>query len=188
MAGLSLMMKKRLLGILVGFTVMVFLLVVRVGWIQIIQGQWYQKMAFEQQTQDRIISPKRGTIYDRNGKELAISASVETISVNPQYIKKAKLDTDAISQKLSEILSMKKEDVLKVLNKSSRYEVIKRKVDKDIGNQVRQWRQDAKIDGIYVDEDTKRFYPDRNLAAHIIGFTGSDNQGLYGIEQPWSNT
>ncbi|MCR4434568.1 MAG: penicillin-binding transpeptidase domain-containing protein [Clostridiales bacterium] len=182
MAGASLQVKKRLIAVMMIFTALIMALLVRIGWIQLVQGEWYQKMAFIQQNQNRVISPKRGTIYDRNGIELAVSASVETISVNPQALKKSGADLDMIAQSLSEILGMSKDDVAKKLNKSSRYEVIKKKVDKEVGDKVRKWRQDKNIDGIYIDEDTKRFYPYRNLAAHVIGFTGTDNQGLDGIE------
>jgi stage V sporulation protein D (sporulation-specific penicillin-binding protein) len=177
-----LQVKKRLIAVMMIFTALIMALLVRIGWIQLVQGEWYQKMAFIQQNQNRVISPKRGTIYDRNGIELAVSASVETISVNPQALKKSGADLDMIAQSLSEILGMSKDDVAKKLNKSSRYEVIKKKVDKEVGDKVRKWRQDKNIDGIYIDEDTKRFYPYRNLAAHVIGFTGTDNQGLDGIE------
>ncbi|MCX7921312.1 MAG: penicillin-binding transpeptidase domain-containing protein [Clostridia bacterium] len=183
MAGPSIQTKKRLLFLLFFFTALIAALLVRVAWIQVVQGDKYQKLAFEQQTQDRIISPRRGTIYDRNGKELAISASVETISANPQVIKKTKQNIDGMAEKLSEILEMDKETVLKKLKKSSRYEWIKRKIDKDVGDKVRKWVQDEKIQGIYIDEDTKRFYPNRNLAAHVIGFTNTDNDGIFGMEK-----
>ncbi len=182
MFGPGILIKKRLFAILLSFSALVVALLTRVGWIQIVQGEMYQKLAFEQQNSSIEISARRGTIYDRNGKELAVSASVETISVNPQEIRKAKEDKDYLAQRLSEILSLNKEDIINKLNKQSRYEIIKRKVDKEIGNEVREWLKDEKLNGIYAVEDTKRFYPDRNLAAHVIGFTGSDNQGLDGIE------
>lgn len=182
MAGPGLLIKRRLLVMLLAFTVLVAALIVRVGWIQLVQGDWYQKMAFAQQNQNRIISPRRGTIYDRNYKELAISASVDTISVNPQVIKKSGRDPDMIAQRLSELLNMGKEDVLKKIGKASRYEIIKRKVDKKVSDGIRKWMQQEKIEGLYIDEDSKRFYPYRNLAAHVLGFTGADNQGLDGIE------
>lgn len=182
MAGPSLIIKKRLIAVLGIFTLLIAALLFRVAWIQLVNGDWYQKKAFAQQNYNRVISPRRGTIYDRNLKELAISASVETISVNPQVIKKSDKDPEQVAQGLSEILGMKMEDVLKKITRSSRYEVVKRKIDKEIGDKVRKWRQDNNIEGIYVDEDSKRFYPYRNLAAHVIGFTGVDNQGLDGIE------
>ncbi len=184
MAGPNIKLKKRLLWVLAIFTLCTVCLVVRIAWIQIANGQEYQQKAFEQQTSNRTISPKRGTIYDRNMEPLAVSGSVETISCSPQVIKKQpKLDVDKISSELATILEMDKESIKKKLTKSSRYELIKKKVDKEIGLKVRQWKKDNEIDGIYVDEDTKRFYPNSNLAAHIIGFTNIDNDGLDGVEK-----
>lgn len=183
LAGLSLSIKKRLLSVLVIFSVLLLALIVRVAWIQLVNGEWYQKKAALQQNQNRTISPRRGTIFDRNGKELAISASVETISANPQIISQSKQNIDAVAEQLAQILSMEKDDVYKKISKKSRYEIIKRKVDKTVGDQVRKWKQDNNLDGLYIDEDSKRFYPNRNLAAHIIGFTGTDNQGLEGMEK-----
>ncbi|MCX7746961.1 MAG: penicillin-binding transpeptidase domain-containing protein [Clostridia bacterium] len=182
MAALGLTIKKRLLFILSALSLLVVGLIVRVGWIQIVQGEWYQQMAFVQQNSGMEISPKRGTIFDRNGRELALSASVETISVNPQEVRSSGKDPNYISERLSQMIGMTKEDIYKKVTKRSRYERIKRKVDKEVGDAVRKWKQEEKIEGIYIMEDSKRFYPNRNLAAHIIGFTGEDNQGLDGIE------
>ncbi|HEX9063222.1 MAG TPA: penicillin-binding transpeptidase domain-containing protein, partial [Clostridia bacterium] len=182
MAVHALKTKKRLLITLVVFSSLVSALLIRVAWLQIINGDFYQQKAFMNQTRGRTISPKRGTIYDRNGKELAISASVETVSVNPSELSKSKVGVDTISQKLSEILSMDKDKIYKKITAKSRYEILKKKVEKDIGNQVRAWAKEKKIDGIYIDEDSKRYYPNGNLAAHILGFTGAENQGLDGVE------
>ena len=183
MAGPSLLIKKRLLVVLVSFTLVVIALIVRVAYIQIAQGEKLQKEAFEQQNRGRVISPRRGTIYDRNGKELAISASVETIWVSPQTIRESDVPPETVAEKLAELLAMDRDEVLKKITKRSMYEVVKSKVDKELGDQIRKWAEENKVEGIYIDEDTKRFYPYRNLAAHIIGFTGDDNQGLEnGIE------
>lgn len=182
MAGPGLLVKKRLLILLVCFTLIVVALVIRVGYIQVFQGEWLQKKAFEQQHRGRTISPKRGTIYDRNYKTLAISASVETIWVSPTNIKESELPANEIADKLAEILELDREKVYKQITKRSAYEIVKRKVDKEIGDRIREWVKENKIEGIYIDEDSKRFYPDRNLAAHVIGFTDVDNAGLNGIE------
>lgn len=179
----NLEIKKRLLVLLIAFFVFVIGLIVRVGWIQLIRGDTYKQMAFEQQNKDREIASRRGTIYDRNGKELAISASAARIVVNPQEIKNSKKNIDTIAEALAGMLELKVEDVRKKLVKSSRYEVIKKKVEKEIGDKVRTWKNENEIVGVYIDEDVKRFYPDKNIAAHVIGFTGDDNQGLDGIER-----
>ncbi len=183
MASPNITLKKRLLFVLGVFTLFTILLVFRIGWIQIANGQEYQQKAYEQQTNNRTISPKRGTIYDRNMKPLAISGSVETITINPQMIRDQKLDVDKIASGLADILGMQKETILKKINKKSQYEIIKQKVDKDIGTKVREFKKSNEIAGIFIDEDTKRFYPYSNLASHVIGFTNIDNDGLDGVEK-----
>jgi stage V sporulation protein D (sporulation-specific penicillin-binding protein) len=180
-AGNSLLIKRRLLVVLLLFIFLITSIIVRVGYIQIVQGEKLQKMAFDQQNRGRVISPRRGSILDRNGKDLAVSASVETITVNPKDIKTVE-SVDTVAQKLAELLKMDKDKVYKIITSNTSYQVLKKKVDKEIGDQVRKWAEDEDIPGIFIDEDTKRFYPNRNLGSHIIGFTGSDNQGLEGIE------
>ena len=113
-------------------------LIVRIGWIQFVNGQWLKEKASQQQNSDREIVPKRGVIYDRNGKELAISASVDRISASPQELKKSKADVNAVADKLAQILSEDREVILKKLLKNSRYEIIKRKVDREIGKKIKE--------------------------------------------------
>ncbi|NLC69641.1 MAG: PASTA domain-containing protein [Clostridiaceae bacterium] len=182
MAGPGLHVKKRLL-VTLGILCLVFImLTIRTGYIQIVQGQKLRSMAYQQQTLGRLISPRRGTIYDRNGKKLAISATVDTVIANPGDIGSSGIAPEKIAGKLSEILGMDESKILEKITKKVQYEVIKEKIDKETGDKIRQWIKDENIRGIHVDEDTKRFYPHRNLASHVLGFTGTDNQGLDGIE------
>lgn len=183
MAGVNLKVKKRLLFILGAFTVMTLALVLRIAWIQIYDGKDYQEFAYNQQTKNRFISAKRGTIYDRNMKPLAVSGSVDTVSASPQELGKQDIDMDKVSGELADILEMDKETVKKKLTKDNQYELIKQKIDREVGNKVREWKQKNNITGIYIDEDSKRFYPNANLAAHVIGFTNIDNDGLDGVEK-----
>jgi len=177
-------MKKRLLAVLLIFTFLIIALLGRVGWLQIVRGEELQRKAYEQQNSDREIPPRRGSILDRNGKQLAISATVDRIVVNPTEIDKSPEVREQIAKKLAEFLDLDEEAVLKKINKTnSRYEIIKKRVEKSIGDQIRQWKSEEKIKGLYIDEDTKRYYPKGNLAAHVIGFVGEDNQGLDGIEK-----
>lgn len=182
MAGTSLQIKKRLLFMLMVFTVLIIALTCRTGWLQIVKGSEFQKLAFEQQNTNRQIPPKRGTIYDRNGKKLAISASVDQVTINPGQVRESSEDLEKTAKELAEILDLDPENVLKKMQKNTGYESIKRRIDKEVGDQVRRWAKENELVGIFVDEDTKRYYPNGNLAAHIIGFTGTDNQGLNGIE------
>lgn len=174
--------KKRMRTILLISFCIFTLLIGRIGFIQLAQGSELASMAYEQQTLDRTINPKRGTIYDATGKNiLAISSTVETVTVNPGNI--AKEDKEKVARKLTELFELDYEKTLKKVTKRSSIETIAKKVEKEKTDQLRIWMQENNISsGINIDEDTKRYYPNNNLAAQIIGFCGSDNQGLDGIE------
>ena len=174
--------KKRIRIALLIVTTVFPALIIRVAWIQFHNGDSLQQMAYLQQTLDRKINPKRGTIYDATGKTvLATSSSVETITINPVNISKE--NKEKVARKFAELFELDYEKVLKKVNKKTAIETIAKKVDKDKSNELRVWMKNENItSGINIDEDTKRFYPFNNLASQIIGFCGSDNQGLAGIE------
>ena len=181
--------KKRVFGIFTLFAILLCCLSLRTAFLQLVQGEQLQRDAIEQQTRDRIITSKRGSILDRNGKALAVSASVESVSATPSEIqdivKKSKdqsLTVESIAQGLSDILQIKYEDVLKKLTNKSSYEIIKRKIEKEEADKVRAFIEEKKISGINLDEDSKRYYPFANFASQLIGATGVDNQGLDGVE------
>ncbi len=165
-----------------------FALTGRIGFIQFVQGSQLQSMAYVQQTLDRSINPKRGTIYDRTGKTiLAVSSTVETVSVIPTNIKKE--EREKIATALANIFSLDYETVLKKVSKRSSIETIIKKVEKEKTDELRIWMQNNNItSGITIDEDTKRYYPLNSLASQVIGFCGSDNQGLEGIEALYEKT
>ena len=174
--------KKVLRNILIAFLTFLILLIIRLSWLQLVQGSKLQAMAYNQQTMDRVINPKRGTIYDATGKNvLAMSATAQTVTVNPTNIKKN--DKEKVSQVLSDIFDLNYETVLKKVSKRTSIETIVRKVEKDKTDELRNWMKENDItSGINIDEDTKRYYPYQKLASQVIGFCGSDNQGLDGIE------
>jgi stage V sporulation protein D (sporulation-specific penicillin-binding protein) len=177
--------KRRLRGILfISFTICL-LLIIRIGFIQFVQGSELQAMAYNQQTLNRKINPKRGTILDSTEKNiLAVSASVETVSINPGNIKKE--DKEKVARAISEIFDLNYETVFKKINKNSSIETIIKKVEKEKTDKLRAWMDENNImTGINIDEDTKRYYPYGTLASNVIGFTGSDNQGLEGIESKY---
>ncbi len=179
--------KRRLKNFLFISFLICTLLVIRVGMIQFVQGSELQSMAYSQQTLNRKINPKRGTIYDATGKNiLAVSASVETVSVTPSNIKKE--DKEKVSRALADIFELDYETVLKRVSKHSSIETIVKKVEKEQTDKLRTWMNENNIiSGINIDEDTKRYYPYATLASQIIGFTGSDNQGLGGIESKYDD-
>ncbi len=157
------------------------LLITRIGWIQFVQGSELQTMAYLQQNLNRKINPKRGTIYDATGVTLAVSATVETVTVNPVNISNE--DKEKVARALANIFELDYETILKKVKKKTSIETIIRKANKEKTDELRKWMNDNNIlTGINIDEDTKRYYPYNNLASNIIGFTGSDNQGLDGIE------
>ncbi len=180
--------RKVIRNFLIFFLIIILLLIFRIGWIQFVNGEELQAMAYNQQTLDRKINPKRGTIYDATGETvLAISSSVETVSVNPTTIKGE--DKEKVAKALSEIFELDYETVLKKVKKRTSIETIIKKVDKEKTDELRAWLIENNIDhGINIDEDTKRYYPFGNLASQVIGFCGSDNQGLDGIEARYDST
>ena len=161
---------------------LILILLGRLGFIQFIRGEELSSMAYIQQTLDRNINPKRGTIYDATGKNiLAVSSTVETVTVNPGNINQK--DKEKVAKELSELFDLNYDTVLKKVTKRSSIETIVKKVEKEKTDELRIWMQENNIiTGINMDEDTKRYYPYNNVASQVIGFTGSDNQGLDGIE------
>jgi stage V sporulation protein D (sporulation-specific penicillin-binding protein) len=163
--------------------IMIFVfLLTRIAYIQFVQGEKLKLLASQQQSLSRTITAKRGTIYDSSGKYiLAVSSSVECITVNPTNI--AKENKEKVAKALSDIFELDYETVLKKVNKNSSIETITKKVDKEKTDELRIWMAENNIEtGINIDEDTKRYYPYGDLASQVIGFCGSDNQGLDGIE------
>lgn len=184
---------KRLKGFLIFILVVFIALVAIIGKLQFIDGTWLKERAYSQSTSSTVVSAKRGTIYDSNGKALAISAEVDTVSVNPEYLvvkekgevnkEKTQELREKMAQKFAEIFSLEYDDVLKKLNSSRSVETIASKVETDKVTTLKAWLSENKISsGVNIDEDVKRYYPYNNLASNLIGFCGTNNQGLDGIE------
>ncbi len=157
-------------------------LIFRIGFIQLVRGNNLQKLAYEQQVQERKVNAKRGDIYDATEKYvLATNATAYTVTVNPTNIK----DTykEKVAKELSNIFNLDYDTVLKKIKKRSSIETIVKKIEEEEADELRNWIIDNKIKtGINIDEDSKRYYPYSNLASQVIGFCGGDNQGLDGIE------
>ena len=189
--------QKRILVFTCIFICLFAALGVRIGFIQFVEGQKLSREALDQQTRDRIVSAKRGTIYDRNGQTLAVSGNVETISISPITIKKEG-KVKEYSEKLAEILELDVKEIEDKINSNVSYAILKRKVDKEVADEIRAVRIQTGTDkegkpeysglkGVYQDADTKRYYPYNNIASHIVGFVGMDNQGLLGIEMMYDS-
>lgn len=174
--------KKRMRNAILIYTMIFGALIFRIGWLQFVMGAELHSMAYIQQTLDRSVNPRRGTIYDATGENiLAISSTVETVTVNPTNISKE--NKEKVAKALSDIFNLDYDSTLKRVSKRSSIETIVKKVNKEKADELRTWLVDNNITaGINIDEDTKRYYPNNSLASQVIGFCGSDNQGLDGIE------
>jgi stage V sporulation protein D (sporulation-specific penicillin-binding protein) len=155
--------------------------------LQLIEGPSLQMKAADQQLRDTQLMAKRGTIYDCNGKELAKSATVWDVVLVPAQVADKKRDT--IATGLAKILGLNKEDILKrSKKKKSYYDVLKHKVESDVRDQILKFEEDNKISGgIRLVENYKRYYPYGQFAATVLGFTGTDNQGLAGVEAEYDS-
>ncbi|MBQ2879265.1 MAG: PASTA domain-containing protein, partial [Anaerotignum sp.] len=133
-----------------------------------------QEMAYEQQTRDRLIAPKRGAILDRNGEGIALTETVNAVSVIPAQVK----EKEKTARFLAEKLELEYEEVLEKVSQKVALVRIRTKVDMETAAEIRE----ADFSGVKVDEDVRRVYPYSELAAHVVGFVGKDNQGIIGLE------
>ena len=177
------------------FLFLCFSLAFRIFWLQFVEGNDLKERQYKQSTANTVISPKRGTIYDSTGKALAVSSDVDTISINPSliYVKNDQDATNKLKQKVarafSDIFSLDYDEVLIKVTSTNSVETIISKVDNDKVLELQEWMKENNVYyGINIDEDTKRTYPYNNLASNLIGFCGSDNNGLAGIEYYWDST
>ena len=184
---ISLSNKKKMKNALFIVFIIFILFTVRLAYIQFVWGAELSEKALDQQAQSRSITAKRGTLYDSTGKYiLAESSSVESVSINPTNISAE--NKDKIAKALSDIFELDYEKVSKKVHKKSSIESIVKKIDKSKADELRNWIATNGITtGINIDEDSKRYYPYGDLAAQVIGFCGSDNQGLDGVEAKYDD-
>ena len=156
------------------FLVMLTVMFVRLGYLMMFQADYFGVQAKELHERERKIKAERGKILDRNGKLLAGNRSVSTISVIHSQIK----EPEKIISLLSKELNLPEEAVRKKVEKVSSREKVKSNVDKETSDRIRN----ARLAGVTVDEDYKREYQYDSLASKVLGFTGSDNQGIIGLE------
>ena len=166
--------KRKVLVVFLCAAFVLFCLIGRLVYLMIFDAEYYQNMAEELHEREREIKAARGEIVDRNGVVLATNRTVCTISVIHSQIK----DPQQTADMLSKELELDREDVLKKVEKVSSMEKIKTNGDKKTGDRIREYN----LPGVKVDEDFKRYYPYDRLASRVLGFTGSDNQGIIGLE------
>lgn len=166
--------KKKTFTIVLLCLLVMIVLVGRLINIMVFKSDYYQKKADDLHERERNIKAARGEILDRNGVVLAANKTVCTVSVIHSQI----TDKEKVIEVLTECLGIDRAEIVKKVEKVSSREKIKSNVDKEIGDKIRQYN----LDGVKVDEDYKRFYPYGSLASKVMGFTGSDNQGIIGLE------
>ena len=175
--------------------IILVLLIVRIGFIQFVDGAYLREKAYSQQTINQIISPKRGNIYDSTGQVLATSVAVDTITINPTKIvdkddddEKTAALKEKVAKGLSEIFELDYNETLEKVNSKSQVQTIAKKVDQDKVETLKNWMEENDISvGINIDEDTKRYYPHDTLLSNVLGFCGTDNNGIVGIESTWDS-
>lgn len=191
-SGKKVNMGLRILAVWFAMLVPLFAVIaVRLGYIMVINSDFYQKKAAEQQLYDSEITADRGIIYDCNMEVLAKSATVWTVYMTPNEFKNVKKDEEKelirrdIAAKLTEILALDYDTVYEYTQRTSRYVTVLRNVEKPEADKIREYISSSDYGiGNYIGltESSKRYYPNDNLAADVLGFVGTDNQGLAGLE------
>ena len=174
-----------LLGV-VGVLAFVLLFAKLYHW-QITEHDELQSVAVRQQTLRTTVEASRGTIYDRNGTILAMSASAEDIFLSPKEIVENDQDQNLIANGLAEILNLDAADILKKMEKTnSQYEILKKKADDELADKVREFINENELRGVFLRPTSKRSYPKGTLASQVIGFA-NDNGGSMGLEATYND-
>lgn len=177
------MLSRTLLLMVVCGIVAFIVLLGRLYYLQIVQHEELESAAIEQQLRETELDSGRGTIYDRNGKILAVSADVDTIYISPAEIKMYDEDPELIARGLSEILGVDYEKILNMAaDTASWYKTVARKVEPELADKVRAFKNEHSLKGVKIEADSKRYYPYGPLASHVIGYVGYENSGLSGLE------
>lgn len=187
----SMMLRRTLFLMIVCGIVAFLVLAVRLFQLQIKDHDFYESRAISQQVRKTTVYADRGTIFDTNGKILAKSAMAYTVYISPREIgmydtsedNKNRVTEEFIAQGLSEILDVDYNEIMeKMSDTKSWYKTIIRRIEPELADKVRTFKNENNLIGVKLDEDSKRYYPYGSLAAHVIGFVGNENSGLSGLE------
>lgn len=181
-------MRRRTIAILAALALACTAVIGRLVVLQVIETEDWQKRAVSQQMSDSVISPKRGTIYDSEMNELAVSYGVYTVIMSPKYIEQEETRT-MIADELSEMLDVDRDKLYEKTGKTtSEYEVVISKIELPLATQLSEWIQEKDLVSVLrIIQDYKRRYPQGTLLAPVLGFTGTDNYGLYGLEAEYES-
>lgn len=166
--------RRKIVVIFIGISAALCFLGIRLAHLMVVDSEYYAQLAEDLHERERDIKAARGKIIDRNGVVLADNRTVCTISVIHSQIK----EPERVIQVLAKELSLDEETVRKRVEKVSSIERVKKNVDKEIGDRIRNYN----LAGVKVDEDYRRYYPYGSMASKVLGFTGGDNQGIIGLE------
>ncbi|MGB5218412.1 MAG: penicillin-binding protein [Smithella sp.] len=173
-------LKFRIIMIFMIFLVLFVALISRAFQLQVLSGQKLKKIANRQHTTVLQLQAERGIIYDRNGEKLAISILADSVCADPSKI----IDPATTSRQIANILGLAREDVLKKLSAPKSFCWLARRISPEQSASV----QNADIEGIFLVQEPKRFYPNGELAAHLLGFVGLDAHGLEGLEKKFDDS
>lgn len=178
---------QRIMSILLVLILFMIALIIRVGYLQFVDGSRLQTLATSQQTLTETISAKRGNIYDSKGNALAISYDTDKVYIDPSLIKDAN-NKSIVAQGLASILEIDSNELLTNMNSSTGKILVASEVEQSKIDEITNWKSKLKFStGISFEESTSRSYPSKTLASTVIGFVGTDNQGLSGIESSWDS-
>lgn len=149
----------------------------RLSWLQLVQGTWYQQKARENRLREIAVEPKRGAIYDRNGHELAVCISVESVYAVPAEVRRSR-KVAWVASEVARILDMEEKEVYELITRRQHSVWLKLKITPEQSRALRE----ARLPGIGIIPKFQRYYPKNNLACHVLGIVGAYNQGLEGLE------
>ncbi|HET6335958.1 MAG TPA: penicillin-binding transpeptidase domain-containing protein [Polyangiales bacterium] len=170
---------KLRIGVLTALLGVGSLLILQKAWeLQVHRAEELREAAEGQNQRDITLAPRRGGIYDRDGAELAVSIDVDSVWVSPAAMRQAKQDTSEAAHKLSELLGLDAKSFAEKFEKGRGFVWVKRRVTAAEGQAVRS----LKLAGVFISKESRRFYPNRELASHLLGFANADGAGIEGLE------
>ncbi|MDU2066400.1 MAG: penicillin-binding transpeptidase domain-containing protein [Sporomusaceae bacterium] len=173
------MIRRRVIILFLLVTFLLTGLCLRLGYLQLFRSSWLSENATDQRIRNIPVEGKRGLIFDRKGRELAVSKSIESVYAIPAEIK----DVQDTAAKLAAILNLQADDLSRNLAKRQAFVWVKRKVEPALARKI----QESALIGVGITQEGQRYYPNDEIAAHVLGFTGIDSQGLDGVEMTFDS-
>ena len=172
-------MRKRSVALTVFFSLVGGLLFLRLMWVQIIMGHYYEEMAMNQTEGIQTLYSPRGTIFDRNGKELAFSLMVKSFYADPGTMN---VSPQEAAKGLAPLLHRKESELAEAMSRDTRFVWLERTMDPEDSEKVAAFLKEKKWKGFGFFDESRRFYPNGEMAANVLGFVGIDDRGLDGLE------